>query len=547
MKISKSHNVVYAQDSYQQALKIVKTSEYWLGNYQTRVSDALLNLKQYFESINDQFEILGNAIEKYESIQEKEKLVQNLRREYEMATDQTSRDIINQQKAAVNEDIRRFKVNLNYFLSQITSLDINYSNISSSKTNTIFDLYTMLVDSDALEEIIAYENKCIDYLEDAKNEIDKIISDIENNGFSSNYPFPKAKSTTIKNNITKLINTFNRLTNSINRFKETIENYEDGKNVELHELPTEENADTYTATQNDTLESIAQHYNMSPEDLYNVNSEVLSNSNGQIVEGMTLNVPGVLGTSSTFIEAASINSNEYDVSELQGLKPFDQVTDAIWNIDCEPTNLNDLSSPLKNDLIVTCLPSKQVLDNDYDHAKYVDNGNYYNNVRPGHYHYGTDFRATGENVYSISNGIVVYSGNEYGTGTVVVLNEVQNSDGTVSYYRTRYEHLTWGSVGSNGSIKAGEIVTPNTKIGVSGNTGTSQYHLHVDVAKTTITEDEIAKCNTPADIVRLYNSKTSGGINSNKVTDMDSFIDVGSYYIETGKAKNNASHSTTNK
>ena len=86
------------------------------------------------------------------------------------------------------------------------------------------------------------------------------------------------------------------------------------------------------------------------------------------------------------------------------------------------------------------------------------------------FHQGVDLRAAyGQEVQAASKGIVVFSGDQGGYGTSVV---VEHADGT----RTRYAHLSATLVRKGDQVGAGE---PVGRAGRSGRaTGT---HLHFEV------------------------------------------------------------------
>lgn len=86
------------------------------------------------------------------------------------------------------------------------------------------------------------------------------------------------------------------------------------------------------------------------------------------------------------------------------------------------------------------------------------------------FHKGVDLRAAyGEDVYAAAGGTVVFSGEQGGYGTTVV---VEHADGS----RTRYAHLSAATTARGASVAAGEVLGQAGRSGKA--TGT---HLHFEV------------------------------------------------------------------
>jgi murein DD-endopeptidase MepM/ murein hydrolase activator NlpD len=86
------------------------------------------------------------------------------------------------------------------------------------------------------------------------------------------------------------------------------------------------------------------------------------------------------------------------------------------------------------------------------------------------FHRGVDLRAAyGQDVHAAGDGRVVFSGNQGGYGTTVL---IEHADGT----RTRYAHLSVALVAS------GEAVAGGQSVGQAGRSGRATgTHLHFEV------------------------------------------------------------------
>ena len=85
-----------------------------------------------------------------------------------------------------------------------------------------------------------------------------------------------------------------------------------------------------------------------------------------------------------------------------------------------------------------------------------------------HHHNGVDLRGSvGDSVYSVMDGVVIFSGPHHGYGVMVAIKEEQRV--------TRYAHLSESYVRVGSEVRAGDI------IGAIGATGTATGpHLHFE-------------------------------------------------------------------
>lgn len=106
----------------------------------------------------------------------------------------------------------------------------------------------------------------------------------------------------------------------------------------------------------------------------------------------------------------------------------------------------------------------------------------YNNPRPlsSSPHGGVDFSTSGQNLnlYSIGNGKVVAkntSDTSAPFGFYVIIQLDVNNDLYYDPVYVRYAHL------QSSPVSVGQVVSPSTIVDVSGSTGTSAAHLHIDL------------------------------------------------------------------
>ncbi len=95
--------------------------------------------------------------------------------------------------------------------------------------------------------------------------------------------------------------------------------------------------------------------------------------------------------------------------------------------------------------------------------------------RPGEFHKGIDLRANFVKIYAVQNGTILSSGDWGSNGGKYIALQTNDTDpDTGKKLIVRYLHL------SSQSVTSGSV-TKNQEIGVSGNSGGVDAHLHFDV------------------------------------------------------------------
>lgn len=95
--------------------------------------------------------------------------------------------------------------------------------------------------------------------------------------------------------------------------------------------------------------------------------------------------------------------------------------------------------------------------------------------RPGEFHKGIDLRAKFINVYAAQNGTILGAGNWGSNGGLYIILQTDNTDpDSGKKIIARYLHL------SEQNVKSGRV-TKDQILGVSGNSGGVDPHLHFDV------------------------------------------------------------------
>jgi uncharacterized repeat protein (TIGR02543 family) len=128
------------------------------------------------------------------------------------------------------------------------------------------------------------------------------------------------------------------------------------------------------------------------------------------------------------------------------------------------------------------------------------------------YHFGVDYRADGDPVYAMADGVVKYrqpSTGQAGAGNWVGI-ETTLPDGTKLLHK--YMHLdAWVS-----NLAVGQTVKAGTRIGTSGESGTDEPHLHVEVGTTAIGQSgqfgsyyDLESCISSRDLAPIFTVTTS--------------------------------------
>lgn len=126
----------------------------------------------------------------------------------------------------------------------------------------------------------------------------------------------------------------------------------------------------------------------------------------------------------------------------------------------DPQNVSETQKPLSE----LSLPVRGTISSYFGMRKHPIYGT-------NRFHYGIDIAApAGTDIYPIKNGRVIFSGEQYSYGNIVI---IDHGDGYISKYAHNQVNL----------VKTGDNVDTNTVIAQVGNTGSSTGpHLHFEVS-----------------------------------------------------------------
>jgi hypothetical protein len=254
----------------------------------------------------------------------------------------------------------------------------------------------------------------------------------------------------------------------------------------------------YTVEQGDTLFGIAEKFGLKPETLLWGNQLVLGDNPHNLRPGQELNILPVNGTYYRWSAGDGLNG----VAKFFGVKPEDIINYPGNHLD--PEQIGDYADPHIEPGTWLIIPggtrefvtwSAPVIPRDNPGvAKVLGPGacgsivdgavgigsfiwpanNHFLSgfdYSPSTNHSGIDIDGnTGDPVYAVDNGVVVYAGwNNWGYGNVVVINHGNG-------WQTLYAHLNTYNVGCGQSVFQGNV------IGAIGNTGNSSgSHLHYEM------------------------------------------------------------------
>lgn len=273
------------------------------------------------------------------------------------------------------------------------------------------------------------------------------------------------------------------------------------RRMDLHTvIPSEKRMEVsiYAVQSGDTLFGIAEKFGLKPETLLWGNQFVLGDNPHNLRPGQELNILPVDGTYHRWSAGDGLNA----VARYFGVTPED-IIDFSGN-HLNPETLGDWSNPNieagtwlvipggKREFVSWSAPEiprdnpgvakvlgpgvcGAVVDGAVGAGVFIwpANNQYLSgfDYSPSTNHLGVDVAGkTGEPVYAVDNGVVVYAGwNNWGYGNMVVINHGNG-------WQTLYAHL------SSYSVACGQSVYQTNLIGAIGNTGNSSgAHLHFEM------------------------------------------------------------------
>lgn len=353
----------------------------------------------------------------------------------------------------------------------------------------------------------------------------------------------------IISNIDIIIENANKLIKKIDTHKNNIIKFEKGESVEIIVQNTNETVapkqevKTHVVQSGESLASIAAKYNLSWEEIYKTNKDVIGNNPSMIFSGMKLVLPGLVQTSLQSDTSSEIIQNELLVDQtiggLQNLRSYKEVMATNWGIEADGVLKGEYGNPMQ-------VNEKGVMVNNSGQnnirissamSKSYSNGEYTSKVRTRRTtHNGVDLSGSnvyGTNIQSLGSGIVLevvtnkpnkaYASASYGN-YVKILHEQKDVDGNVNYVVSLYAHMTKNS---SSHLKVGSIVNEGDVIGQLGNSGNSTGpHLHLELADTDLTAQEMSGLTAEEILAKVKNE----GLGVNK----GDYYDMGGYFESKG-------------
>lgn len=356
-------------------------------------------------------------------------------------------------------------------------------------------------------------------------------------------------SSIISSDIRNTISFIKKLISKIQTHKDNIIKFERGETVEIIVQNTNETVapkqevKTHVVQSGESLASIAAKYNLSWEEIYKANKDVIGNNPSMIFSGMKLVLPGLVQTSLQSDTSSEIIQNELLVDQtiggLQNLRSYKEVMATNWGIEADGVLKGEYGNPMQvNEKGVMVNKSGQNnIRISSAMSKSYSNGEYTSKVRTSRTtHNGVDLSGSnvyGTNIQSLGSGIVLevvtdksnkaYASASYGN-YVKILHEQKDVDGNVNYVVSLYAHMTKNS---SSHLKVGSIVNEGDVIGQLGTSGNSTGpHLHLELADTDLTAQEMSGLTAEEILAKVKNE----GLGVNK----GDYYDMGGYFESKG-------------
>jgi len=257
---------------------------------------------------------------------------------------------------------------------------------------------------------------------------------------------------------------------------------------------------TYTVEPGDTVFGIAQHFDLTPHTIYWANSDVLHDNPHMLWPGMVLNILPVDGIYHTVSEGETVDSiaDEYNVDPEVLFNEWNDLDEGeplqagmhlvipggtreflVWQLP-QYSNLRGAAAAGSG---VCPLPSVGLRGNGWflwpTDGRRISGWVFHDPSNPPHAGIDIGLR-TGDPIYAADNGVVAYAGwNDWGYGYLIVLDHGNG-------FQTYYAHLSaiW--------VVCGQSVYQGAAIGAGGSTGWSTGpHLHFEIRYNGIPQDPL--------------------------------------------------------
>lgn len=522
------------------------------------------------DSIYEQLEAYDNALSQVESVKAKYNEYSNYYRAYidtinrknagEEGLDyfistlknncDIKRDEALQASNSVNDILKNIKI-----LNSITETNVNEEQVIY---HIDLDNITPCIIAGVLDKIISACEEIISVLN--KPTYNDVVIVTELGGTRQNYvQAPNRKLTTtlhfgaarnrIKTNLEKLINYTKRVKTKVENHITYITKFENNEVVEIYaegqtpakEPETKKEPKTYTVKRGDTLIAIASAYGITWQELYNANKDnakaIPNGDYKQLVVGENLVIPGQYNTitedtvTTKPIDVINNKLPEIESSSFTKLETYSDLNKTNWSVNASTIDMDDLSTPMiiknvKGDIMMVDKDGAPIT---ISQAYSGQNGHRGTDFIGGSNDYGTKIHALGPGIVIAAEGDDEWN-DGYGN-YVRVLHETTEGDKVV-YVEAIYEHL------ADVNVQTGDVIDGNEHIGTMGNSGNVRgqtgIHLHMEVAKVPLTEEEVEG----KDAKELLAYIQEKGIDTAHTSE-DGYVlyDMGKYYKDKGYLK----------
>lgn len=518
------------------------------------------------DSIYDQLELFQNAFSKVENVKNKYNTYSIIYRAYidklnqqeplELKTFENDVSLIKSRCEVARQEAENAAKEVNNILGTIKSLN----SLTELSIKEDVNEYYINLDRATPDIVSGCLNKMINICDEIKSDLNatafnNIPVTIELGGTRRNYvEAPNRTITTnlyfgsarkiIQSNLEKLKNFIKKIKIKSENHISYISKFENNEDFEIYAENTSSTTTPetkkepikYTVKRGDTLIAIASVYGITWQELYNANK---SNKNAlpngdykQLVVGENLVIPGQYNEVVVEVEKTApldtISNNklpEIDSYKFNNLESYSNLSKMNWAVNVTAIDMENLTTPM---LIKNVGGDIKMIDKNGDaivisDSFYGKNGHRGTDFIGGEYDYGT-------NIHALGPGIVIGAANDdkwnQGYGNYVRILHETEENGEIVYIESIYEHL------AEVNVQPGDVIDGSEPIGTMGSTGNSSgVHLHMEVTKVPLTEQELAGKN--ATEVLSY-VKQAGIDTAHTYEDGYVLYDIGKYYKEKG-------------